>query len=120
MKAKRAAKQFRERRHSGSLRERAIAALVATWGAIAYDTLQGIAAARAGYPTTEPSVEATMQVTLSGDEVAGSVTSCGFATGFPADYGDDPEAVEWLEGLPFDEQDAIVAEAFPPEQRFGY
>ena len=90
------------------------------WDAIAYDTLQGIAAARAGYPTKEPSVEATMRVTLSGDEVADSVTSCGFATGFPAMYGEDDEAMEWVEGLSFAEREAIVAEAFPSEQHYGF
>ncbi len=89
----------------GPMLDRAVAALKRTWNAIGYDCLA------AGGRNPERTV-------MSAEDVRDCVGACGFATGYPADYGRDPEAVEWLEGLGYEEADAVLALAFP-KGRYG-
>jgi hypothetical protein len=80
-----------------SMEDRAVAALQRTWHAIGYDAIEII----------EPGEHADEEY------VREMVSACGFATGHPATYGTDPEAVEWLEKLSHEEQDRVLAVAFP-------
>lgn len=82
-----------------TMEARAISALQSTWGAIGYDVLN-----------CEGDVESAV---LTADIVREAVSSCGFVTGYPMDYGHDDEAVKWLEAQSYDEQERILAKAFP-------
>jgi len=81
------------------IEERAIRALKRTWQRIGYDILACFGDAE--------------QVTLDASDVREAVTTCGFATGYPMDHGDDPEAVEWLGSQSEARQERILREAFP-------
>ena len=91
---------------TGTMRERAAAALRRTWSAIGPDTLQCIRDEDGRrYATAE--------------EVRESVSTCGFGRGeFPDVYGGDREATDWLAAQPYAVQDEVLAEAFP-RGRYG-
>jgi len=112
------AKLSRRSKLTGPIRARAITALQKTWQAIGYDVMSGFAAEAAGYPTSEPDMEAAASVVLNEVDVRESVSACGFASGYPDMYGDDKQAIEWLEEQSTAVQDAVLAEAFP-EGRYG-
>ncbi len=92
------------------MEQRAIRALHRTWNAIGYDALQ--AAVDCG------EAKSVDEVTMTRAEVIDMVTSCGFIGGYLADYGDDHEAVAWLETQPRKVQDRLLKEAFP-HARYG-
>lgn len=96
-----------------TMEERAISALHSTWQAIGYDCL--VAMTDKAHPT-ERDID---RVVLRGDDVQEAVSTCGFVGGYPADYGDDIEAVRWLEKLPRAEQERILESAFPNSNRYG-
>lgn len=52
-------------------------------------------------------------------EVIDAVCGSGLVGGYPDTYGNDKEALEWLEKQPRKEQDRIIRKAFPFE-RYGY
>ncbi len=88
-----------------SMESRAARALQRTWQAIGADVLMA-----------HGNVE---EVTVGAEEVREAVTSCGFVGGYPAIFGDDRAAVEWLDGQPQFVQDALLSTAFPEGQQYG-
>jgi len=85
------------------LQERAVHALRRTWQSIGYDVLHAYGGE---------------QVELTAAEVREAVTACGFVGGHPEQYGDDREAVRWLDRQPRTRQERIVRSAFP-RGRYG-
>lgn len=79
---------------------RAKRALSSTWQTIGFDVL--------GSETAS----------IYSEEVQEAVSSCGFIGGYPEMYGNDKEAVAWLELQPEAIQDLLLAQAFPPG-RYG-
>ena len=92
------------------IEQRAVRVLTRTWDAIGYDTLQ--CAVDCGEADNVDAVSMTRA------EVIDMVTSCGYKGGYPAEYGDDKEAVEWLEYLPEKERNKVLKKAFP-FKRYG-
>lgn len=92
------------------MERRAVRALQCTWDVIAGDTF----AAVAGEDGRSPE-----EITMKQDEVIEMVTACGFVGGYPEMYGNDKEAVAWLNDLPHSEQDRICKQAFPC-LKYGY
>ena len=83
-----------------ALEKRAIQALQQTWQAIGSDCLQ----------CTQ---EAEGKDTMSQELVIDCVTSCGYSSGYPAMYGNDDEAVAWLQDQDYETKDRICLAAFP-------
>jgi hypothetical protein len=53
------------------------------------------------------------QAVMSRAEVIDMVTSCGYKGGYPMNYGDDKEAVEWLESQTEAKKQVLLRKAFP-------
>lgn len=90
--------------------KRAAIALSRTWDVIGYDALQCMVDCG--------EVKDINRATMSKAEVIDMVTSCGFKGGYPATYGDDKEAVEWLENQDDKTLKKVYREAFP-HARYG-
>lgn len=88
-----------------TMEERAVTALVRTWDAIGYDALQCMVDAG--------EVKNINQAVMTRAEVIDMVTSCGFVGGYPMQYGDDKEAVKWLEVQTDEVLKPIYKKAFP-------
>ena len=95
---------------ANDMEQRAILVLVRTWDAIGYDSLQ--CAVDCG------EADSIDTVTMTRAEVIDGVTSCGYKGGYPETYGNDLEAVEWLEAQPEKVQKRILKKAFP-HARYG-
>jgi hypothetical protein len=83
------------------MRSRARAALDNTWQAIGSDLMACAAE------------DDSFTGCLSREEVIDAVASCGFKGGYPMSFGEDDEAVKWLDAQPREVQDQILQEAFP-------
>src|SRR5512139_1056208 len=90
---------------SGSMEERAVAALHRTWQTIGGDYIA--AAAGCECDGSERNYRKMCRVSLTGEDVQEAVSTCGFMGGYPQDHGGDLEAVEWVEGLSWEEQEAL-------------
>jgi hypothetical protein len=88
-----------------AMETRAARALSVTWDAIGMDTLQS-------YVDCGEAKDIN-KVVMSRAEVIDVVTSCGFATGYPKDFGNDKEAIEWLEAQSETVKKRVCKKAFP-------
>ena len=92
------------------MEQRAINALQRTWDAIGYDALQ--CAVDCG------EADDINDVVMSQEEVIDMVSSCGFRGSYPMTYGNDKEAVLWLDQQPEAVQNDLLNRAFP-HSRYG-
>ena len=97
-------KKARSISRPGTMEERAVRALQQTWQSIGYDVL-------ACYGDAERAI-------LDASEIRESVTGCGLIGGYPESYGNDVEAVRWLEEQSEAKQRRIINQAFP-KGRYG-
>ena len=89
---------------TGDMEDRAVAALERTWSAIGCDWIAAIAQSEGKNPE---------RFSVKEDEVREAVSTCGFLCGYPETYGNDREAIAWLDAQSTAKQDAILAKAFP-------
>lgn len=82
---------------------RASTALDRTWSAIGYDVIQAVA---------DESGKNPERITIPRDEVIDAVTACGYKDGYPSSYGNDDEAVEWLDAQDDDTKKKVLKDAF--------
>ena len=88
-----------------AMRLRAVRALHATWNAIGYDCLQA-------YQDEESVGD------ITAEDVRECVSTCGFLTGYPDQYGNDKEAIAWLDAKSWEFQQEVLEDAFP-NGRYG-
>jgi hypothetical protein len=88
-----------------TMETRAARALSVTWDQIGYDALQ--------CQVDCGEVSNINKAVMSRAEVIDMVTSCGFTTGYPNDFGNDKEAVAWLEAQTETVKKRVCKKAFP-------
>jgi len=84
--------------------ERAALALNRSWHAIGCDVFMALAG---------ENVTKAERITLKRADVIDHVTSCGFKGGFPEMYGNDDEAIDWLEQQSKTKVKRVLRLAFP-------